>query len=126
MGYWNIQGKAYPPINNPGYCEISSETTDTVVQNILAVVEATWTELQILYRHAICKGKIHSWVYVCSDIHRWGIFQIIPMRYKSEAGTTLDRIKRDGGVAKEIFLYNAPNQTGYNTEVQRVARLEIM
>ena len=60
---------------------------------------------------------------MCSDLHRWGIFQIIPMRSKSEAGTTLDRINRDVGVANEIFMDNAPKQTGYNTEMQRVARL---
>ena len=55
-----------------------------------------------------------------------GIFQIIFMRYKSESGTTLDRINRDVGVANEIFLENAPNKTCYNTEMYRVERLEIM
>ena len=54
---------------------------------------------------------------MCSDLHQWGILQIIPMGSKLEAGTTLDRIKRDVGVANEIFMDNAPEQTGYNTEV---------
>ena len=45
------------------------------------------------------------------------------MRSKSEAGTTLDRINRDVGAAKEIFMDNEPKQNGYNTEMQRVARL---
>jgi len=55
-----------------------------------------------------------------------GNFQIIPMISKSEAGTTLDRINRDIGVANEIFMGNAPRKTGYNTEIQRVARLTRM
>ena len=46
------------------------------------------------------------------------------MRSKSEAGTPLDRINWDVGVTSEIFMENAPEQTGYNTEIQRVARLE--
>ena len=37
------------------------------------------------------------------------------MRYKSEAGTTLDRINLDVGVANGIFMVNAPEKTGYNT-----------
>ena len=41
--------------------------------------------------------------------------KIIPMRYKSVSGTKLDRINQDVGVANEIFLVNAPEQTGYNT-----------
>ena len=49
--------------------------------------------------------------------------KIFPMRSKSEAGTTLDRINQDVGVANEIFMDNAPDQTGYNTEMQRVARM---
>ena len=44
-------------------------------------------------------------------------FQIITMRSKSEAGTTLDRINRDVGVSNDIFMDNAPHQTGYNTEI---------
>ena len=52
--------------------------------------------------------------------------QIISMRYKSEAGTTLDRINRDVGVANEIFMENAPKQTGYNTKMKIVARLARM
>ena len=48
------------------------------------------------------------------------------MRYKSEAGTTLDRINWDVGVSNEIFMDNAPKQTGYNIEMQIVTRLEIM
>ena len=46
-----------------------------------------------------------------------GIFQIIPMRYKSEAGTTLYRINQDVGVSKKIFMEYVPYQTGYNTEI---------
>ena len=45
------------------------------------------------------------------------------MRYNLDAGTRLDRIKRNVGVAKKIFMENAPEQTGYNTKIQRVARL---
>ena len=61
-----------------------------------------------------------------SDLHQWGIFQIITMRYKSEAGTILDRINREVGVANKICMDNAPGKTSYNTEMKRVARLEIM
>ena len=63
---------------------------------------------------------------MCSDLNRWVIFQLIPMRYESEAGTKLDRIHQDVGAAKETFMENAPEQTGYNTEIQRVARLARM
>ena len=48
------------------------------------------------------------------------------MRYKSEAGTTLDRMNWDVGVANEIFMENAPKQTGYNKEMHRVAILARM
>ena len=48
------------------------------------------------------------------------------MRYKSEAGTILDRINWDVGVENEIFMDNAPKQTSYNTEMQRVERLARM
>ena len=48
------------------------------------------------------------------------------MRYKSEAGTTLDRINWDVGVENEIFMDDATKQTGYNTEMQRVTRLARM
>ena len=52
----------------------------------------------------------------CAQIFTYGLFvQIFPMRYKSDSGTTLDRINRDAGVANEIFMENAPGQTGYNT-----------
>ena len=52
----------------------------------------------------------------CAQIFTNGEFvQIITMRYKSEACTTLDRINRDAGVANEIFMENSPKQTGYNT-----------
>ena len=51
---------------------------------------------------------------------------MIPMRSKSESGTKLDRINQDIGVVNKIFMDNAPNQTGYNTEIQRVARLARM
>ena len=45
---------------------------------------------------------------------------------KSEAGTTLYRINRGVGVANKIFMENAPEQTGYNTEMQILARLARM
>ena len=48
------------------------------------------------------------------------------MRSKLEAGTTLDRINWNIGVANETFMDNEPEQTGYNTEMQRLARLAIM
>ena len=48
------------------------------------------------------------------------------MRSKQEAGTTLDRINQDVGVTKNIFMDNATYKTGYNTEMQRLARLAIM
>ena len=51
-----------------------------------------------------------------------GFVQIIPMRSKSEAGTTLYRINWDVGVANKIFMDNTPEQNGYNTEMKRVAR----
>ena len=96
------------------------------VYNRFSVAESMLTELQILYRHAICKGQIHSWKYMCSDLYQSGNFQIILMISKSEAGTTLDRIKRDVGVANEIFIDNAPDHTSYNKEMQRVTRLARM
>ena len=46
------------------------------------------------------------------------------MRSKPEAGTTLYRINRDNGVENEIFMENAPDQTGYNKDIQIVERLE--
>ena len=55
--------------------------------------------------------------------------QIIPTRSKSEAGTTLDRINRDVGVANKISMDNAPENTGYNKKMQRVAilaRMEVL
>ena len=45
------------------------------------------------------------------------------MIYKSEADTILYRIKRDFGVANEMFMDNAPEKTGYKTEMQRLERL---
>ena len=54
----------------------------------------------------------------CAQIFTNGeFFQIIPMRYKSEADRTLDSINRVTVVANEIFMYNAPKQTGYKTEM---------
>ena len=47
------------------------------------------------------------------------------MRSKPEAITTLDRINWDVGAANEIIMDNATDQTIYNTEMQRVARLAI-
>ena len=52
--------------------------------------------------------------------------QILPMRSKSEAVSTVDRINRDSGVVNEIFMENVPNKTGYDTEMKRVARLARM
>ena len=60
-----------------------------------------------------------------SGIHIWRVFQIIPMRSKLEAGTTLYRINRDVRVENEIFMDNTPNKTGYSTEMQIVERLAI-
>ena len=52
----------------------------------------------------------------CTQIFTEGdFFQITPMRYKSEANTTLDRINRYFGVENEIFLDNATKQNRYNT-----------
>ena len=48
------------------------------------------------------------------------------MRSKSESGMTLDRINRYVEVANVIFMDNETNKTCYNTEIHRVARLEIM
>ena len=54
----------------------------------------------------------------CSQIFTNGnFFQIIHMISKSEAGTTLDKIKREVGVANKIFIENVPKQTGYNIEM---------
>ena len=69
MGDWTRQGKKDHPIYNPGECEIISEAIFMAVKNIFAVAEATSTELHILYRHTIRKGKIHSWEYTGSDIN---------------------------------------------------------
>ena len=46
------------------------------------------------------------------------------MRYKPEAGTPLDSINRDNGVANEIFIENSPEHNNYNTDLQRLKRLE--
>ena len=52
----------------------------------------------------------------CAHIFTDGeFFQIFPMRSKSEAGSTLDKINRDVGVANTIFIDNVPKNTGYNT-----------
>ena len=54
----------------------------------------------------------------CYHIFADGEFvQIITMRSKSEYGTTLDGINQYSGVENEIFMNNAPNNTGYNTEM---------
>ena len=74
------------------------------------------------------KRQVHSWEYMRSDIHRWRFFQIINMRSKSKAGTTLDRISWEAGVKNEISMDNAPEQTCYNTEIQKdsmLARMEV-
>ena len=64
---------------------------------------------------------------MCAQIFIDGKFvQMIPITSKSESGTTLDRINQDIGVVNKIFMDNAPKQTGYNTEIQRVARLARM
>ena len=85
------------------------------VQNIFAVSEATLTELQILYRHNICKGQIHSWEYMCSDLHRLGVCSNNSYRYKSEAIKTLYRINLYTRVTNKILMDNSPKQTVYNT-----------
>ena len=60
----------------------------------------------------------------CAQIFTNGGFgRIIHMRSKSDTDTTLDRINQDVRVANEIFMDNSPRQTGYNTEIQRLARL---
>ena len=74
------------------------------------------TKLNILNVDTICKGKFHSWEYMRPYIYIWYFFQITLMRSNSEAGTTLDRINWDFGVANEIFMDNEPNQNDYNTE----------
>ena len=43
---------------------------------------------------------------------------MFPMRYKSEAGMALDKINQDIGEANDIFMDNAPKQTGYNTVLE--------
>ena len=48
------------------------------------------------------------------------------MRSKPEAGTILDNINWDVGVENEVFMDNAPKQTGYSIEIQRVERLARM
>ena len=60
------------------------------------------------------------------DLHRWVVFQITYMRSKSESVTALYRINRDATVENEIFMDNTPDQTAYNTEIQRVVNLERM
>ena len=63
----------------------------------------------------------------CAQIFTdWGFIQIIPIRSKSEGGTKIDSINRDVGIVNEIFLENAPEQTVYNKEMQRMARLTRM
>ena len=63
----------------------------------------------------------------CAQIFTNGEFvQIITMGYKSESGTTLDRINRDVRVANAIFMENAPDKNCYNIEMQRLARLARM
>ena len=60
----------------------------------------------------------------CAHIFTGGYFvEIIPMIYKSEDGTTLDRMNRDVRVANKIFMNNTPKQTGSKTEIKRVKRL---
>ena len=52
----------------------------------------------------------------CAQIFTNGeYFQIIPVRYRLEAGTTVDRINRDVRIANKIFMDNKPKQIGYNT-----------
>ena len=45
------------------------------------------------------------------------------MRYKSNSGATLYRINRYIEESNEIFMDNAPKYTGYNIEIQSVARI---
>ena len=63
----------------------------------------------------------------CALIFEDGEFvEIISMKYKSEAGSTLYRIKWDVGVANEIFMENVSEQTGYNTEMHSLESMERM
>ena len=63
----------------------------------------------------------------CAHIFTDGEFvQIITMRSKSKAGTTLYRINWDIGISNNMFLENTHRQTGNNTEIQRVERLARM
>ena len=55
-----------------------------------------------------------------------GFVQITPMVFKTEAGRTLHRINWYIEFARKIFMDNSPRQTGYNTRMQRVARLARM
>ena len=48
------------------------------------------------------------------------------MIYKYEAGMSLNKINWDAGVENEIFMGNVPEQTGYNSEMQRIAGQESM
>ena len=51
---------------------------------------------------------------------------ITPMSTKSETGISLDRINQDVRVANEIFKKYASYQTGYNTDMQSMARKSSM
>ena len=44
------------------------------------------------------------------------------MSTKSETGISLDRINQDVRVANEVFTTDASYQTGYNTDMQSMAR----
>ena len=39
---------------------------------------------------------------------------------------TLHKINRDVDVSNQIFMDNAPEHTGYNTEMQRVSKMSTM
>ena len=84
------------------------------------------TELQIYTDTLFAKDKTIVGNTFSQIFTNGGFVQIVPMRSKSEAGTTLERINKDVGVANEIFMDNAPDQTGYNTEMHRVTRLARM
>ena len=47
-------------------------------------------------------------------------------RSKSKASTTLYGINWDVRVLHEIFMDNAPNQNGYNTEMKKTVHMEIL
>ena len=76
--------------------------------NRFSVAESTSTELHI-YTDTIFAKEKYIVGNTCAQIFTDGEFvQIIPMRSKSDAGTTLDRINRDVGVANGKYMEMKP------------------